>query len=257
MKGSPVYRKVAVDLFFKQGSWTMWFMGIMLIVHLVQAVLFLTGNSDGTLDNFFTKIFLAGNIYMFIIGIIAAVSLLPYFVQNGVTRKDFFTGGVFAAIGLATVIPIAAFLLNALTEWIAAFLNIPVGAGGLPEITGDPDDPLIATVILAVINAPSVTAAVWPNLFLSIMNLFFYYMTGWLIGTGFYRFGGNTGFLFIVIALGVFLTNAGIWGREIPAWLPVPDLSRFLAASVTGTLVLTIIILVIIRLVTKNMRIKI
>src|SRR5699024_12454545 len=59
--------------------------------------------------------YVAANIYMLVIGIIA-INFLPYYVQNGVTRKNYFIGNVFAGVGLSIVIPVLIYIISFLEK---------------------------------------------------------------------------------------------------------------------------------------------
>lgn len=257
MKKKSIRTKLAIDLFTLQGQWTAWFLGIMFVVyiaHILYPLLF-SGESGRTVDDFYGRTYISGNIYMLVIGIITSVSCLPYYVQNGITRKDYFFGATISTLGLAIVIPIVALIIRFLSKGMVDWINLPIELKGLPDIRIAEEDSLIAQMILAVIDAPSVAEISGLSLLVFMVNLFFYYVIGWMIGSGFYRFGGIKGMLFVVLALAIFLINAGIWGNPVPGWLPIPDLTLSFYAII-GTVLLIFIVLGIIRLVTRNVRIK-
>jgi len=259
LKKKSIRTKLAIDLFTLQGQWTVWFLGIMFVVyiaHILYPILF-SGESGRTVDDFYARTYIFGNIYMLIIGIITSVSCLPYYVQNGITRRDYFFGATIGTLGLTIVIPLVALIIRFLTKGIVDWINLPIELKGLPDIHIAEEDPFIAQMILAVIDAPSVVETIELSILVFMVNLFFYYVIGWMIGSGFYRFGGINGLLFVALALAIFLINAGIWGNPVPGWLPIPDLTlSSYVASIIGTVLLIFIVLGIIRLVTKNMRIK-
>lgn len=92
-----IYPKVARDVLFVQGRWTIWFLGILVIIHIIQTIAFLF--TEGGMNDFYARVYIAGNIYMFVIGILSSVSILPAFVKNGVTRRDYFKGAILGTLG--------------------------------------------------------------------------------------------------------------------------------------------------------------
>lgn len=257
MKKKSIRTKLAIDLFTLQGQWTAWFLGIMFVVYIAHILypLIYTGESGRTVDDFYARSYIFGNIYMLVIGIITSISCLPYYVQNGITRRDYFFGATIGTLGLAIIIPLVALIIHFLTKGIVDWINLPIELKGLPDIHIAEEDSFIAQMILAVIDAPSVAEISGLSILVFTVNLFFYYVIGWMIGAGFYRFGGIKGMMFIVLALAIFLINSGIWGNPVPAWLPIPDLTLSFYAII-GTVLLIFIVLGIIRLVTRNVRIK-
>lgn len=257
MKKKSIRTKLAIDLFTLQGKWTVWFLGIMFVVYIAHILypLIYTGESGRTVDDFYARSYIFGNIYMLVIGIITSISCLPYYVQNGITRRDYFFGATIGTLGLAIIIPLVALIIHFLTKGMIDWTNLPIDLKGLTEASAAEEDPFIAQMILAVIYAPSVVEISGLSILVFTVNLFFYYVIGWMIGAGFYRFGGIKGMMFIVLALAIFLINSGIWGNPVPAWLPIPDLTLSFYAII-GTVLLIFIVLGIIRLVTRNVRIK-
>lgn len=257
MKKKSIRTKLAIDLFTLQGKWTVWFLGIMFVVYIAHILypLIYTGESGRTVDDFYARSYIFGNIYMLVIGIITSISCLPYYVQNGITRRDYFFGATIGTLGLAIIIPLVALIIRFLTKGMIDWTNLPIELKGLTDIHIAEEDSFIAQMILAVIYAPSVVEISGLSILVFTVNLFFYYVIGWMIGAGFYRFGGIKGMMFIVLALAIFLINSGIWGNPVPAWLPIPDLTLSFYAII-GTVLLIFIVLGIIRLVTRNVRIK-
>ena len=82
--------KVGLDLFIAQMGWTALFIGIIFVVHLVKLV-FATVQGD-EISVFYLSGHISSGVYMLIIGIIAGLSYLSFYVENGVTRKDFSKG---------------------------------------------------------------------------------------------------------------------------------------------------------------------
>src|SRR5690625_7520586 len=79
------------DLFKQQFKWTIIFLGILLIISIVkfgQSVV----NGKG-IDDFYSLALIAGNIFMFAIGIYC-IGFMKYLIEHGVTRKDYFKGAL-------------------------------------------------------------------------------------------------------------------------------------------------------------------
>src|SRR5690625_5521729 len=68
-------------------------------------------------DSFYNASYIVSIIYMFVIGIIS-ISFLTYYVEHGITRKNYFYGNVIASIGLSIIIPIVLYLLSLIEEFI-------------------------------------------------------------------------------------------------------------------------------------------
>lgn len=250
-----IYPKVARDVLFVQGRWTIWFLGILVIIHIIQTIAFLF--TEGGMNDFYARVYIAGNIYMFVIGILSSVSILPAFVKNGVTRRDYFKGAILGTLGIALSIVIFTIIIHFLSNFVLNLFNIPVNVIDLSDMVADPDDPFIAHLILAIIGAPFVKGMGILSILLFIFNLYYYYVIGWLIGSGFSRFGGIFGLTYIVLAIPLFIIHAGIWGKPIPE-LAMFDLTTYSNwAALVGSFVLALITLIIIRFTTKNVRIKV
>jgi uncharacterized integral membrane protein len=99
MKEKMIISKVARDMFLEQLKWSLWFIGIVVLLHVVFFIL--SSQFDFKINNLFTFSYMAAPIYMLIIGIIAGTSFLPFFVKHGVTRKDYFWGSSVAALILS------------------------------------------------------------------------------------------------------------------------------------------------------------
>ena len=122
------------------------------------------------------------------------------------------------------------------------------------------DNDLIGGLIESIILTPFVQLE--SNWLLAIvifsLNIFTYYLVGWLIGSGFYRFGVPVGLFCIVIAfMVIYMQNLLL---SIALDFPVDDafisLSLSLPIAIAGTLVLAGITLWMIREMTKRASIK-
>jgi len=257
------YLKVTRDLFWTQMGWTFGFLGIMFVINLIQIVLSITQGSEVD-GGFYASIMIAANIYMLIIGI-TAIYFLRYYVELGVTRKTYFIGTLLASIGLSIVIPIITLLVSLLERFIlTSVFHLSYNIQNINEISNDVlldiDDgfgSVVAELVLSVILSPNLDPS--NNWMLAIgvfaLNIFIFYLLGWLISVGFYAGGTITGLAFIILALGMnLLKNAFL---RISLDLPVSG--HFLAleslplgVTLPGLLLLMIIPIWIIRQLTKN-----
>lgn len=262
MKKKLIYPKVAVDMFFVQGGWTLWFISIMTIIHIVKAVVSLKTGS--THEPFFVSFTMSSNIYMLVIGIIAAYAFLPYYVKNGVTRKDHFKGATLGAIGLAMAIVMSSAVIAGLEWLILSLANHPleIDNSAIHALTEGDDDILIAQILKMVVAVPFVDySSNWFLAFgLASLNLYTSYIIGWLIGAGYYHSGWIAGFGFI--ALSIILMSAWdlLWGSKLGApvstWLEVEAFDLPVVVSLICSLVVIVFILWIIRLLTRRVTVK-
>lgn len=231
MKSNSV-TKVAKDMYIEQMKWTVWFIGIIMTVYIALTIA--SNYYNYTLINDLLM-FTAGStmIYMFVIGIIAGASFLPLFIKLGVTRKICVYGMALAALGLSITLPII-FILFALIESLIV---------GMFEFN-------------------------LTFLIIYVFNIFVAYLLGWLINIGFNRFNWIIGLFFIAFSIFLNFLYALIWKNNFVNLYEVDILdasfeaavqfssSAFMISSVE-TLCLIFIIILSIRLLTKNIPIKI
>ena len=265
MKAKAIFPKVAVDLYIVQLIWALSFLGFLLFLQIAKPILamvpFLNMNDKINVGNYFDTVFVSSNIFMLVIGIIAILGFLPYYVSNGVTRKDYFKGTAIAAAGLSISIPIVASIIYALQNFIMKITGLPiVEKSTLANQVVDTDDGFIGELIQSIIMTPFVELE--SNWILGIalfsLNIFTYYIVGWLIGTGFYRFGVFIGLLCIALAfIVVYIQDLLL---RIALDLPVHDVFTSLDFSLylafASALALAGITLWIIRQMTKRVPIK-
>jgi len=217
MNKRKYYPKVAIDMFFVQGDWTKWFLGIITIVYVIQV--FFAIKSGNSQDDFFVSSFVASNIYMFVIGIIAAYVFLPFYVRNGVTRRDYFKGAFLAAIGLSLTIMVYSLILTGLERLIINIGNLPlvIDNTSIEFFEKDEDMNLLGQIIKSIVVSPFISLeSNWLiSLVLTCLNFIVSYLIGWLIGTGYYRYGWLIGFGFIGIAIGLMMLWDYLWGSGV------------------------------------------
>ncbi|ECH9276585.1 hypothetical protein YV30_24395 [Salmonella enterica subsp. enterica] len=92
-----------------------------------------------------------------------------------------------------------------------------------------------------------------------VLNALVYYLAGYVIGAGFYRFGKLGGMLYIVLALAVLFASEAMWDLELKDLLNRVVYIGHLPVwgSLLGTLLLACLALGIIWTTMKRVRIKI
>lgn len=254
------YSKTSIDIFLTQISWTFWFLGITLLVHLVRIIF------QSSADSYYSTGYISTNIYMLVIGIIT-ISFLTYYVENGITRKNYFYGNAIASIGLSIVIPILIYALNLAEKFIinkftSTVINENVLGEALEEVAIDMNGNIIGEIIQSFIFSPSISPA--SSLLLSLalfsLNIFVFYIIGWLIGAAFKRLGVIGGILFIFIGLAI----AALKDSMIRLAMDLPLLENFSFLNIIPdtlalpiVLVLIVVTFIFIRLLTKKTPIKI
>src|SRR5690606_38847102 len=192
-------RKAALDMFFIQLIWAFWFLGYMLIINVVRIIGF-----GREVNTFYDTEYVAGNIFILVIGLIST-AFLPYFVELGVTRKAYFKGVLFAALGLSIALPILSLVISYLEKIVLSlFMNPSFVNASYNDI--DFDGNVIGDLIEVIVAAPHVS--IEDQFFLSLalfsFHLFSYYLAGWFISCCYYRFG-QIAFVSIAIAVSMYL----------------------------------------------------
>lgn len=247
-------RKAALDMFFIQLIWAFWFLGIMLIINVVRIIVL--GREANT---FYDSVYIAGNIFMLVIGLIS-ISFLPHFVEHGITRKDYFKGVLFAALGLSIALPILSLVISYLEKIVLSiFLNPSFVEASFNDIAFDGN--VIGDLVEVIVTAPHVS--IEDQFFLSLalfsFHLFSYYLAGWFISSCYYRFG-QIAFVSIAIAIYLYL----LIDTSIRTLLDLPSIPLYSAIAdlPTGVLISLIAAVIVkwivaVRLMTRNVAIKI
>ncbi|AKL96574.1 hypothetical protein CACET_c31300 [Clostridium aceticum] len=238
-ENSSIKSKLALDLFGIQMQWSLWYIPVVLIIHFI--VLRFVPDVEERDLNLIYFVFQPSKIYMLIIAILSCFSLMGYAVKNGITRRDYFWGSAVAAVGVAFSIMILAAILAGVLELFGLF-----------------------TAYSSVTNSIAFldTSSIWivPVLVLSLI-LLCYYIAGWIIAVGFYRFGGLVGIGFVAIAL-LFVSIADLlWEGELShplaVSLDIPFANPSIPFSITATLILIGLGLWLVRILTKRIPIKV
>lgn len=227
MKSKTSSLKIGFDLFFLQLKWSGWFFAALLAFGLI----FRAGVSGDESQALLSFAFKPAKVYMLALGT-AAISFLVFYVKFGVTRKKHFRGTLYAlfALSLAVTLMFAVVteLLGLITGEITAFSDFRQ-------------------------NGPETLFTVW-------MNVLSYYIAGWLIGSGYYRYGWMACIGFIVLAGAMIGITDVLWEFELHSLLserlPFDPSQLPLYASLLGSLVLLGLILAVIFMVNRRTPVK-
>lgn len=259
MKQKTIYPKVATDLYWVQLFWALGFLGVLLVIQIIKMIISITKGIE--MNQYFDAVFIAANIFMLVIGIISSYGFLPYYVGNGVTRKDYFKGTAIASVVLSITIPIIASLVSVIQIFLVNVVNLSIlKDSSLGKNAPVNEDGLIGEMIQSIILTPFVDLqSNWLlAIFVFALNIFIYYLVGWLIGSGFYRFGVLFGLICIIIAFIIIYAQDIL--LRIVLDLPIHDMFAWLQlpiyASGIGIFVLIVITLWMIRQLTKRVAIK-
>lgn len=240
MKREKLNAKVAFDIFYEQFKWSIWFLGILAAIHVSVLIYFENSGSVGvepSIVGFFEFSRYSTAIFMLVCGIMAVYVFMTYHVQQGVTRKDAYigiAGGTFVLSLFLTLMPL---MLNGIEFLLTEYTALPLTFTSF----GSTSEWLMEAVFY-------------------LLNIFTYYMVGWLIGVGYYRFGWIIGFLFIAAAIVALTMNGYFWGEDdistVIPWIPTIQPHGSPVISIVGSLVLISVLLAVMRMLTKRMAIK-
>lgn len=207
-----------------QLTWSAWFISFVILAYALIEI---------NAQNFITFAFQPSKVFMLVIGIISVSGFLSFFARFGVTRKAYFYGSSLAAATVALVLMGGVGVIGSLQHWL---IPAPEKVSFLGENAS-----WLLTMIVYVLNA------------------LMYYLAGYVIGVGFYRFGKLGGMLYIVLALGVLFASEAMWDLELKDLLNRVVYIGHLPVwgSLLGTLLLAALALGIIWATMKRARIKI
>lgn len=235
-------KKVIKDMFIEQLNWSWWFIGINVLIHLGMSYYSLKYNFN--ISDFSQFISASITIYMLVIGIIAGSSFLKYYTCLGVTRKDYFYGAAFAAIILSFALIIIADIFAIIELSIFNLMNVSIESN--------------------IFNGMN---WVKPTFFIGLNGLI-YYLTGWFINLGYYRFNRRIGLFFIFVSLLIISIHGSVWadhainvpviiiGSTVVEIMKINAVQLSFGVSMAITSLLIIMIIYILRVLTKNISIK-
>ncbi|MGI2329054.1 hypothetical protein [Planococcus sp. YIM B11945] len=235
MKKSILYKKAALDIFWEQAKWSAWFFAVLIVIHAV--VMYFNLGNETEVAGFFEFSRYSTSIFMLVCGILAAYGFMTYFVQQGISRKDVYRGIALAALGLAIALTLIPLFLNGIEYLLVSFTPLELN-----------------------FMSPGSSADWFWETIVYMLNVFTFYLVGWMISIGYYRFGWLIGFAFIALAIIAFSFNDYFWGDTgltsfIP-WLPKISMEATPFIGIIGSLVLIAVLLAFIHSLTKRVAIK-
>ncbi|MET3507729.1 hypothetical protein [Halalkalibacter oceani] len=217
-------KKVMRGIFSMYLTWTVWYLAFCILAIIGVAVF--AANPTGEWEwSLLQGAMQANRIYMLVLGILSMGGLLTYFVSNGVTRRDYFSGVAAAAVLLSVFLVIVTGLLH--------------GAERIFFGWGLSEESLGMTFVMA------------------FFQLIVFYFVGWLISAGFYLFHWLIGLVFIAIGIVIISIFDFVWGRfgqQQFEFLPVTDISP--AVGMIISLLLSFGLISVMRMLTKRAVVK-
>ncbi|WP_332633938.1 hypothetical protein [Halalkalibacter flavus] len=228
-------KKIAVDLYSVQMKWVAWYLPIVYVFYF--SVFWFLNEPEIRTMSLLTFTFQTATIFLLVCGILSSLAFLPMYVKHGVTRKSYFQGAFLSSIGLViTIIGITAIL-----TWVISLFKMNV----------------FTEVVLSTLGINS-----WLLTIISyIIVVMIYFLVGWLVGLGFYRYGGSGGFVSIVVAFVIVSLSDLLWAFSIPKPImglfnldiPVPHVS----IAIVGSIIIAAISTILVHKIVKETPIKI
>lgn len=224
--------KVAFDMTFVQLGWATWMISIGLMIFVGIRIFF--GDKNIGDEGFFNFIENPYKIFMLVVGILSVPSFLSEYVKLGVTRKHSFIGAAISSAALSAIFMVIAMVIGGIEQFIAP------------------------TDVITFLGSNASWVLIF---FVFSLNIFIYYVAGWLIGAGYYRFGGWGLTLSINAALALIFMLDLLWSGELETPLHrllsihgPENLSLFI--SFAASFLLAGISIWAIRAMTKRVRVK-
>ena len=219
--------KATADLYKMQMVWTLGYLAIITMINVL--LLQFVSSTKETESLLFHSLSDASRIYMAIIGSIICYYMLTYMVGIGITRRQYMASTALSALGISISIIVLGTAVSALLS-LTGLQAGPAVAAGMPR---------------SMVSA--------------ILVLFVYYLAGWFVTLGFYRFGTLIGIGFLFVGILYAAVTQLIWQMRAsfplgPISLSTPSLS--FASSATGTLLLVVLGLAVIRRITRRIPVR-
>lgn len=238
MKHVKNYPKIALDFFLEQFKWSIWFFSFLILAHVIG--MFIVNRNGETVEGFFVFSSYSAAIFMLVCGIIAAFGFMSYFVQQGISRKNMYLGTIIGAFVLAVAVTLVPLAIHGIEQLISNFASLPIKSENLTVFER--------------------TSGWFSAVGVYLLNVYTYYLIGWLIGIGYYRFNWLAGLGFVGIALVAFSINGFFWGdaglSAIIPWIPNIPSEASPIISIAGSLLLIAALLISTRMLTKRIPIK-
>ncbi|GAF64465.1 hypothetical protein BTS2_1358 [Bacillus sp. TS-2] len=230
MKQQSKSLSVGVHLFLTIGHWMLYYV-IFFLVAMIAAYVILPlfdlqwGPLSEEYQISITQAFMnSAHIFFFVCGTLSMGGLIKYYLSAGITRKDYYYGLIVSIGALSMVLTVAAFLLQ-----------------------------FFESVIFSAETTQPFTILVTFQL---ITKMFIYFLLGWFITTAFQK-NVWKGFGAITVSGAMIMFFSAVWGEPIN--LPIIDNIQFSFSyllAMTGTVILILILLSILKYLSKNFVVK-
>ena len=232
MKSKNNILKVTVDLSWLKFTWAVWVIPIVFIVYNILR--YVIGEEKFLQQGFLPFVYVPTKIFMLVVGIISVSGFLTFYVKQGIPRKAYFYGQAIAAVIVSFSMMLIGFMIALVEKGFVSGIHIESYLGQDPS---------------------------WLLLyFIYGINVVGYFVTGWLIGAGFYRFGVLIGMAYIVLAMLILSVLDRFWAFELKdffekiLFINGVEFSPFL--SFIGTVLLILLVLWINRITLKKVAVK-
>lgn len=236
MKKKSTISAIIIDMFIKILSWSIWYIAILTILHIVLVIIGARIDIDFITTDLFTFSYPTISVSVFVMSIIGNYTFMPFYIKHGVTRKEYFMSNTVVGLGLSVSTTFIFLVLGSIEKFFIK--DIITNTSMKPIGIYADKNPLII-------------------LFVVILSVFLFYLLGWIIHIGYYRFGWIVGFLFIGFVILVSYIFGLFWGEAL---FNITDnvsvITGSNGVSLLGTIVLIGCVLIIIRLLTRRITIK-
>ena len=237
--------KVIKDMTIWQLTWSLYLLGGVIIFffglrYFASEASFLNLRDDTFMNRSFLDFTVQpGSIFMLVLGLMSVSGFLTFYVKQGITRKAYFTGAAVSSLIIALALTAAGGVLHLI---ISPFMS--------------------NTEWLPVMGYEGSILAVLP---LMALQMYLFYLLGWIINGMFYRYGVLAGMVSIASSIMLLIGVSFLISPSVDMPLVVserfdwPALSSgmSLAVSLPILALVCVILLAIMRLMTKRVRVKI
>lgn len=187
MKSKNNILKIALDLSWLKFIWALWVIPIVFIVYNILR--YFIEEEKFIQQGFLPFVYGPTKIFMLVLGIISVSGFLTFYVKQGIPRKDYFYGQTISAVIVSFSIMLVGFFIALVEKEFVSGIHIETYLGQDPS---------------------------WILLyFIYSVNVVGYFVVGWLIGAGFYRFGVLIGMAYIALAILILSIMDRFWVFEL------------------------------------------
>ncbi|WP_020618043.1 hypothetical protein [Paenibacillus daejeonensis] len=236
--------KVIKDMTLWQLTWSLYLLGGVIIFffglrYFASEATFLNLRDDSFMNRSFLDFTVQpGSIFMLVLGLMSVSGFLTFYVKQGITRRSYFTGAAVSSLIVAGVVTAAGAIIHVIINAL------------MPNMEW-----------LPVMGYEGSELAVLP---LMVLQMYLFYLLGWIINGMFYRYGVLAGM--VSIAGSVMLLIGVSFAISPSVDMPLVVTERFdwpalssgmsLAVSLPLLALVCVILLAVMRLMTKRVRVK-